>query len=78
MRPLVNILPVLSACSPILSCHTLPPGATDGSGKSWQAFMDEYEVATFDLRGYGESEIPKVRCGSCFRTQDLDCSQPVA
>ena len=26
--------------------------------------MDEYEVAAFDMRGYGESEIPKVRCCS--------------
>ena len=26
-----------------------------------QAFMDEYEVAAFDMRGYGESEIPNVR-----------------
>ena len=24
--------------------------------------MDEYEVAAFDMRGYGESEIPKVCC----------------
>ncbi len=32
--------------------------------------MDEYEVAAFDMRGYGESEIPNVRCRASHR---VDC-----
>ena len=42
--------------------HTCCRHDSRASEVSWQAFMNEYEVAAFDMRGYGESEIPKV----CF------------
>ena len=42
----------------------------------WQleAFKEDYEVVAFDLRGYGQTEKPKVVLGAVAHTQVLDSS----
>ena len=36
--------------------------------------MDDYEVAAFDMRGYGQSEVPQVSVYPC-RTLLFSCRQ---